>query len=328
MTTDFFLASLREKLLFLPESDRNQILRFYSDMLSQLTSPEEVKMRIQHLGTPDEIAAKVKDVADQQEKTRVASPVNQDKTTIVQNATVAAQDTTVVAQDKKMVSREEDGILAMPKRSSIINQEVQEDWNTLYEDHEEEDRISFKHASKKKDSQPKQSSKKPAKLKVELPPITGANLMEVLMKKFGTREEDSAGLFGMLMAMFIPLLLIFSLALVLAYLAAIAAIALVVIALFVIILIFVMCGVAGLAYGIVSIFTQSTAIAMIEIGLSTIFFGIVTALTALCHELIVGMIPMIIKKVTKLYFWGMRIVCYKITGKNGLRDLFTRKKKV
>ena len=147
-----------------------------------------------------------------------------------------------------------------------------------------------------------------------------------MMKKSGKTPEEAKGMFNLLRVLFVLPLLLISLLLVGCYAITVLLVASVVVALIVLTLIFGLCGVAGLAYGFVSFFTQSGVIAVIEIGLATILFSIVVALIALCYELIAGIIPVLIRKLTALYLWLIRWFCYKLTGKNSLRELFAAKK--
>lgn len=398
MTTEMFLTSLQEKLMFLSEEDRRKILAFYADMLAKCESPDDANKKLLQFGTPDEIADKLRAVAAAQAKTADETAVSEgdvnvsaDETVAVKENTVPATDATAkieeetvengnetvvlhddahVTEDKTVVAADptvltggdtvavsdptviaaqhalpsDDTIPAPRARTHLPRPELHENWETLYDDSAEEpikkaasddedeegERISFKRREKRKKEKKADEieyiEEAPKKEVKELRPITGSNLMEKMMKNSGKTPEEAVGTFKMLRALFILSLLLVSVLLIFGYVAALAIIAGVTVGLLLLTILFGVCGIAGLAYAIVSFFTQSAVISVIEIGLATILFSVVTALVALCHELIAGVIPVLLKKLTQLYFWLVRWFCYKFTGKNSLRDLFAGQK--
>ncbi len=378
MTVTEFLSSLGQKLQFISDDDREKIVAFYAAQLALCETQEDLNKKISEIGTPEEIALKVKAVAESQDDTFAseATVVKEDADlTAVAKDNIPSAEKTIVSADQGTLSdtaaseptvvsspsdaptvvspssRQEDSgdtILAPFKRTPLPRAERANEWDNLYDDNpveesthdaaenadsveadDEGERVSFKRRKKAKEEQvqsdvlEEEISEKPKK---SFKPITGSNLMDTLMKKSGKTPEESVGLFNLLRILFVLPFLAFSLLLVFCYFAAVAVVAAGVIALLLLILLCGLCGVAGLAYGILSFFTQSGVIATIEIGLATILFAVVTALIAICYELIAGIIPILIKKLTTLYVSLIRWFCYKVTGVSSLSELFKLRK--
>ena len=83
---------------------------------------------------------------------------------------------------------------------------------------------------------------------------------------------------------------------------AVSAVAVLIVALlaFALIAALIIFGVAELIYGFSSLF-DTVSIALIEIGIGTVVFGIVTAIAALIYEFLFGAVPRAIKALTKLF---------------------------
>ncbi|MPN43427.1 hypothetical protein SDC9_190987 [bioreactor metagenome] len=65
--------------------------------------------------------------------------------------------------------------------------------------------------------------------------------------------------------------------------------------------------IAGLSYGIIMLF-QNITIALIEIGIGTMVFSIVIAIVGIGYQLVAGLIPAIIGKLSALYKYGLQIL--------------------
>lgn len=74
-------------------------------------------------------------------------------------------------------------------------------------------------------------------------------------------------------------------------------------------------GVAELIYGFSSLF-DTVSVALIEIGIGTVVFGIVTAIAALIYEFLFGIIPRAIKSLTKFFVMYLKKVSNFLYGGN------------
>ncbi len=73
---------------------------------------------------------------------------------------------------------------------------------------------------------------------------------------------------------------------------------------------------AGLCYGLILLFGESIAVALLEIGLSLTVSGIIIALSALSNELATGQLPRLIRAITHRFVDTARKICAYVFGKN------------
>jgi len=74
-------------------------------------------------------------------------------------------------------------------------------------------------------------------------------------------------------------------------------------------------GVAELIYGFSSLF-DTVSVALVEIGIGTVVFGIVTAVSALIYEFLFGVVPKAIKGLTKIFIMYLKKVSSFLYGGN------------
>ena len=83
---------------------------------------------------------------------------------------------------------------------------------------------------------------------------------------------------------------------------------------FAIIAALVICGVVELIHGCALLF-ESVPVALIELGLGTVLFSLVTAISALVHEFLFGIVPKILKFLTVKFKRYMKVLyCYLYGG--------------
>lgn len=141
--------------------------------------------------------------------------------------------------------------------------------------------------------------KKPAKKSG----VTGRKfygLANTLLDKMNVSKDKRRPLGILLRVLFSPVFILLTLALLFVYVGALFVIIAAAAILGILELALILVSVAELVYGIIMFFT-SVPVALIELGLGTMLIGIVTAITALVYQLLTGVIPLAMKKITALY---------------------------
>jgi len=121
------------------------------------------------------------------------------------------------------------------------------------------------------------------------------------------------GLKILLSVLIAPLLLLFLGAGVILYAATTFVILCCAAVLFVIMAICVIAGLVELIYGILLLF-ETVSVALIEIGVGTVLFSIVTAAVGLIYEFLFGFIPRSLKFITRLCSRYLRHICSWLYG--------------
>lgn len=233
-----------------------------------------------------------------------AQETKEDTESTQEEANETLEKTTVVTEEKESALSEDNSEVNNDSSSSEITEETKEESVAIEVESEKCSDVSAE------SEDPENSQTTDEMIPVEKKPGIITRLFPASMSK-GLRVFLSI----ILSVIVSPVLLIVFGVGILSY--AVSAVAVLIVALlaFALIAAMIIFGIAELIYGFSSLF-DTVSIALIEIGIGTVVFGIVTAIAALIYEFLFGVVPRAIKALTKLFVMYLKKVSSFLYGGN------------
>lgn len=328
MTKKEFFNGLDISLGFLTVSDKNQIKAFYEKELENLPDETDITDIVRSIDLPSSITDSIKNSNKENEEKKdlleddliFSKPLTKEKSPEIihsmENKEVKTLYGEKVILSKEVSPSSEILLEPMDEANGFTSEEIQEakvqtlektekfrepeeelvvenKASILIEEEEEVLDVSSLYEKEDSDREPGYFEKVLSKMNIK-----------------GGAQTFSIILLSLIVAPFLLTALILSLGV---YLFLFTAVLTVSIFLVLLTAAFVCLGILELIYGILSLF-QSVPVALIELGLGTILFSLVTFFAGFIYQFVFGIVPAFMKKVNHLFAHGVHQVWVKLYG--------------
>ncbi len=335
-----FLQKLRQHLDFLSDSDANAVIQFYESKLLEATSPEDEEKLIQSFGDVSVLAKNIKFdfIRPTDENVSVAPPIDEseDFDLIFSKPITSSKGSEIIHsfENKEMKTLYGEKVVVENRKKpvqEIVLEPIDEDNGFTPEEIEHAKEETLEKASKfntaalnidennlsgeieeekEKVLIEEEEAEIPAE-KFEEKPINKQNGIFARLFSALHLPKSSFLCLSIILSIILSPILITILGLCISAYALVAAvIILFAVLIFILMIGLIVLGVLELVYGFLVLFDHVT-IALIELGLGTVLFALVTAISAVSYEFIFGITPRILKKITKFFVsnWKKLMSC-------------------